>query len=36
MATRRPRSSSELLTIYGMGPSRAESYGDGFLAIIAS
>lgn len=35
MATARPRTRGELLGVHGMGPSRAEQYGDGFLAVIA-
>ena len=35
MATRKPRTTSELLTVFGMGPARAEQYGDGFLRVLA-
>lgn len=34
MATRAPRTSQELSDIYGMGPSRIESYGAGFLEVL--
>jgi ATP-dependent DNA helicase RecQ len=34
MATRPPRSPAELLGIFGMGPSRVEQYGDGFLQVL--
>jgi ATP-dependent DNA helicase RecQ len=34
MAARRPRSRDELLAIHGMGPARADSYGDGFLEVL--
>ena len=36
MATRPPRSRDELLTVFGMGPSRVEAYGDGFLEVLRS
>jgi len=34
MATRAPRSHEELLDVFGMGPARVESYGDGFLEVL--
>jgi ATP-dependent DNA helicase RecQ len=34
MAARAPRSAQELLGVYGMGPARIESYGDGFLRVL--
>jgi len=34
MATRAPRSHAELLGVFGMGPARVESYGDGFLEVL--
>ena len=34
MAARPPRSRAELLGIFGMGPARADSYGDGFLDVL--
>jgi ATP-dependent DNA helicase RecQ len=34
MAMHRPGSRGQLMGIYGMGPSRVESYGDGFLEVI--
>ncbi|HXX65662.1 MAG TPA: ATP-dependent DNA helicase RecQ [Polyangiaceae bacterium] len=34
MAQRPPRSRAELLEVFGMGPARAESFGDGFLAVL--
>ncbi len=36
MATIRPRTHGELLALHGMGPSRAEQYGEGFLRVVAS
>jgi ATP-dependent DNA helicase RecQ len=36
MATRRPSNPAELLEVHGMGPARAEQYGEGFLRVIAS
>jgi ATP-dependent DNA helicase RecQ len=36
MATRPPRSQSDLLAVFGMGPARVESYGDGFLAVLGA
>ena len=35
MAMVRPRTTHELLAIHGMGPSRAERYGEGFLRVLA-
>ncbi|HLK39625.1 MAG TPA: ATP-dependent DNA helicase RecQ [Polyangiaceae bacterium] len=35
MAARTPRSTTELLNVYGMGPARVEAYGDGFLEVLA-
>jgi ATP-dependent DNA helicase RecQ len=35
MAVARPRNSAELLGVHGMGPHRAEQYGEGFLRVIA-
>jgi ATP-dependent DNA helicase RecQ len=34
MAARAPRSHAELLDVFGMGPARVESYGDGFLEVL--
>jgi len=34
MATREPRSHAELLDVFGMGPARVETYGDGFLEVL--
>jgi ATP-dependent DNA helicase RecQ len=34
MAERRPRTPAALLDVHGMGPARAEQYGDGFLRVI--
>lgn len=34
MATRKPRSEAELLGVHGMGPSRVETYGAGFLRVL--
>jgi ATP-dependent DNA helicase RecQ len=34
MAAARPRSTTELLAVHGMGPARAEQYGEGFLRVI--
>jgi ATP-dependent DNA helicase RecQ len=36
MASVRPRTTDDLLLLYGMGPARAEQYGDGFLRVIAA
>jgi len=35
LAIRRPRTLGELSTISGFGPSRIDSYGDGFLRVLA-
>jgi ATP-dependent DNA helicase RecQ len=35
LAALRPRSRSELASVYGMGPARIEQYGAGFLAVLA-
>jgi ATP-dependent DNA helicase RecQ len=35
IAQRRPGSRSELAAVYGMGPSRIETCGDDFLAVVA-
>ena len=35
MATVRPRTHDQLLMLHGMGPARAEMYGDGFLQVLA-
>jgi ATP-dependent DNA helicase RecQ len=34
MASRGPRSHTELLQVFGMGPARVEQYGDGFLEVL--
>jgi ATP-dependent DNA helicase RecQ len=34
LATRAPRTAQELLGVYGMGPARVETYGDGFLRVL--
>lgn len=34
MASRPPHSRDDLLQVFGMGPARVESYGDGFLAVL--
>jgi ATP-dependent DNA helicase RecQ len=34
MAVRCPRSHAELLGVFGMGPARIDSYGDGFLGVL--
>jgi ATP-dependent DNA helicase RecQ len=34
MAMRAPQSSAELLDVFGMGPARVESYGEGFLRAL--
>jgi ATP-dependent DNA helicase RecQ len=34
IAAARPRSTNELLAVHGMGPARAEQYGEGFLRVI--
>jgi ATP-dependent DNA helicase RecQ len=35
MAQVRPRTADQLLMLHGMGPARAEQYGDGFLRVVA-
>jgi ATP-dependent DNA helicase RecQ len=35
LAVSRPRTMSDLLTIYGVGPAKAEQYGQRFLDIVA-
>ena len=35
LATRAPRTLQELLGVYGMGPARVETYGDGFLRVLS-
>ena len=34
MATQRPRSASDLLSVFGMGPARVEQYGEAFLGVL--
>jgi ATP-dependent DNA helicase RecQ len=34
MAVRSPQSHAELLQVFGMGPARIDSYGDGFLEVL--
>ncbi len=34
LAMLRPTSHDELLTVHGIGPSKAEQYGDGFLLVL--
>ena len=34
MATHRPNTPAQLLAIHGMGPSRVDQYGDGFLRVL--
>lgn len=34
MAMVRPRSTDQLLMLHGMGPARAEQFGEGFLRVI--
>jgi ATP-dependent DNA helicase RecQ len=34
MAMVKPRSTDQLLMIHGMGPGRAEQYGEGFLRVL--
>ena len=34
MALQPPRSREELLAVFGMGPSRVEAYGEGFLDVL--
>jgi ATP-dependent DNA helicase RecQ len=35
MAQVRPRTTDQLLMLHGMGPARAEQYGEGFLRALA-
>lgn len=35
LARKRPRTPTALLDVAGMGPSRVENYGDGFLQVLA-
>lgn len=35
MANARPRNAGELLMLHGMGPARADQYGEGFLRVVA-
>jgi len=35
MAQVRPRTTDQLLMLHGMGPARAETYGEGFLRVLA-
>jgi ATP-dependent DNA helicase RecQ len=35
MAAQRPRTRGELLSVFGMGPSRVEQYGDALLEAMA-
>jgi ATP-dependent DNA helicase RecQ len=35
MAAARPRTTGELLAVHGIGPTKLERYGPGFLAVIA-
>jgi hypothetical protein len=30
----RPKTTDQLLMLHGMGPARAEQYGDGFLRVL--
>jgi ATP-dependent DNA helicase RecQ len=34
LASLRPRTREELLGVFGMGPSRVEQYGEGFLRVL--
>jgi ATP-dependent DNA helicase RecQ len=34
LATRAPRTPQELLGVFGMGPARVETYGEGFLRVL--
>ena len=34
LARQRPRTHDELLLVDGIGPAKAERYGDGFLAVV--
>jgi ATP-dependent DNA helicase RecQ len=36
LAAVRPRSAAELLDITGIGPAKAERYGEAFLALLGS
>ena len=36
MAQVRPRTADQLLMLHGMGPARAEQYGEGFLRVLSS
>ena len=36
MAQVRPRTTDQLLMLHGMGPARAEQYGEGFLRVLSS
>ena len=36
MAQARPRTTDQLLMIHGMGPARAEQYGEGFLRVLSA
>ena len=35
LARQRPRSPEDLLLVDGIGPSKAQKFGEGFLAVIA-
>jgi ATP-dependent DNA helicase RecQ len=35
LAATQPRTMEALLAVHGIGPAKAERYGDGFLAVIA-
>jgi ATP-dependent DNA helicase RecQ len=35
IAIARPSTTAGLLRLYGIGPAKAERYGDGFLEIVA-
>jgi ATP-dependent DNA helicase RecQ len=35
MAQVRPKTTDQLLMLHGMGPARAEQYGEGFLRVLA-
>lgn len=34
LALKKPQTNSELLNVFGMGPARAEQYGEGFLRVL--
>jgi len=34
LTLRKPKNASELLHVFGMGPARAEQYGEGFLRVL--